>query len=57
MVAQRLAHLPLVLKVPDSIPARTGSLAHDPSTISSLVLLLDLISLFPTNELRVATNA
>ena len=44
---------------------RTGSHARDgvvtlrenPSTISSLVLLLVLISRFPTNELRVATNA
>ena len=45
--------------------SRTGSHARDgvvtlsenPSTISSLVLLLVLISGFPTNELRVATNA
>ena len=45
--------------------SRTGSHACDgvinlrgnPSTISSLVLLLGLISRFPTNELRVATNA
>ena len=45
--------------------SRTGSQAHDgvinlretPSTSSSLVLLLGLISRFPTNELRVATNA
>ena len=45
--------------------SRTGSHARDgvinlrenPSTISSLVLLLGLISRFPTNELRVATNA
>ena len=45
--------------------SRTGSHARDgvinlrenPSTISSLVLLLGLISWFPTNELRVATNA
>ena len=45
--------------------SRTGSHARDgvdtlkenPSTISSLILLLILISRFPTNELRVATNA
>ena len=45
--------------------SRTGSHARDgvinlrenPSNISSLVLLLGLISRFPTNELRVATNA
>ena len=45
--------------------SRTSSHAHDgvinrrenPSTISSLVLLLGLISRFPMNELRVATNA
>ena len=45
--------------------SRTGShardgvinLGEDPSTISSLVLLLGLISRYPTNELRVATNA
>ena len=45
--------------------SRTCSHAHDgvvtlrgnPSPISSLVLLLGLISRFPTNELRVATNA
>ena len=30
---------------------------ENPSTISSLVLLLALISRFPMNELRVATNA
>ena len=30
---------------------------ENPSTISSLVLLLGLISRFPMNELRVATNA
>ena len=30
---------------------------ENPSTISSLVKLLGLISRFPTNELRVATNA
>ena len=60
---------------PDCVPesakfvstSRTGSYARDgvinlrenPSTISSLVLLLGLISRFPTNELRVhvATNA
>ena len=30
---------------------------ENPSTISSLVLLLGLISQFPTNELRAATNA
>ena len=30
---------------------------ENPSTISSLVLLLGFISRFPTNELRVATNA
>ena len=43
--------------------SRTGSharggvinLRENPSTISSLVLLLGLISRFPTNELRVAT--
>ena len=33
------------------------NLRENPSTISSLVLLLDLISQFPTNELRVAMNA
>ena len=32
-------------------------LRENPSTISSLVLLLGLISRFPTNELRVATIA
>ena len=32
-------------------------IGENPSTISSLVLLLGLISRFPTNELRVATNA
>ena len=32
-------------------------LRENPSTISSLVLLLGLISRFPTNELRVATSA
>ena len=45
--------------------SRTGSNARggvikfseNPSTISSLVLLLGLISRFPTNELRVATIA
>ena len=39
--------------------ARDGviNLRENPSTISSLVLLLDLISRFPKNELRVATNA
>ena len=39
--------------------ARDGviNLWENPSTISSLVLLLGLISRFPTNELRVATNA
>ena len=45
--------------------SRTGSHAHgvvinlseNPSTISSLVLLLGLISRFTTNELRVATIA
>ena len=45
--------------------SRTGSHARDrvinlgenPSTISSLVLLLGLISQLPTNELRVAKNA
>ena len=45
--------------------SRTGShggdgvhtLREDPSTISSLVLLLVLISRFPTNELRVARKA
>ena len=33
------------------------TLRESPSTISSLVLLLVLISGLPTNELRVATNA
>ena len=33
------------------------NLRENPSAISSLVLLLGLISRFPTNELRVATNA
>ena len=33
------------------------ALRESPSTISSLVLLLVLISGLPTNELRVATNA
>ena len=33
------------------------TLMESPSTISSLVLLLALISPLPTNELRVATNA
>ena len=33
------------------------NLRENPSSISSLVLLLGLISRFPTNELRVATNA
>ena len=39
--------------------ARGGviNLRENPSTISSLVLLLGLISRFPTNELRVATIA
>ena len=39
--------------------ARVGvvTLRESPSTISSLVLLLVLISGLPTNELRVATNA
>ena len=45
--------------------SRTGShacgglinLREKPSTISSLVLLLGLISRFPTNELRIATIA
>ena len=45
--------------------SRTGSharggvinLRENPSTISFLVLLLGLISQFPTNELRVAANA
>ena len=45
--------------------SRTGSharggvinLRENPSTISSLVLLLGLIPRFPTNELRVATIA
>ena len=45
--------------------SRTGShvrdgilnLRENPSTISFLVLLLGLISKFPTNELRRATNA
>ena len=39
--------------------ARSGviNLRENPSTISSLVLLLGLISGFPTNELRVATIA
>ena len=62
-----------ILTDPDCAPkptrsvstSRTGSHARDevltlrenPSTISSLVLLLVLISRFPTNELRVAKNA
>ena len=33
------------------------NLRENPFAISSLVLLLGLISRFPTNELRVATNA
>ena len=33
------------------------TLRESPSTISSLVSLLVLISRLPTNELRVATNA
>ena len=33
------------------------NLRENPSTSSSLVLLLGLISRFPTNELSVATNA
>ena len=39
--------------------ARDGvvTLRVSPSTISSLVLLLVLISRLPMNELRVATNA
>ena len=39
-------------------PAREDvvTLRENPSTISSLVLLLVFVSLFPTNELRVATN-
>ena len=39
--------------------ARDGvvALRESPSTISSLVSLLVLISRLPTNELRVATNA
>ena len=39
--------------------ARDGvvTLRESPSTISSLVSLLVLISRLPTNELRVATNA
>ena len=39
--------------------ARGGvvTLRESPSTISSLVSLLVLISRLPTNELRVATNA
>ena len=36
---------------------RVINLRENPSTISSLLLLLGLISRFPTNELRVATNA
>ena len=36
---------------------RVINLRENPSTISSLVLLLDLISRFPTNEIRVATIA
>ena len=36
---------------------RVIKLRENPSAISSLVLLLGLISPFPTNELRVATNA
>ena len=36
---------------------RVDTLREIPSTISSLVLLLFLISRFPTYELRVATNA
>ena len=34
-----------------------NNLRENPSPISSLVLLPGLISRFPTNELRVATNA
>ena len=47
-----------VLEV-DCARARDGviNLRENPFTISSLVLLLGLISQFPTNELRVATNA
>ena len=38
--------------------SRTAHMRREnPSTISSLVLLLGLFSRFPTNELRVATNA
>ena len=33
------------------------NLRENPSTISSLALLLGLISRFPANELRIATNA
>ena len=33
------------------------NLRENPSSISSLVLLLGLISRFPTNELKLSTNA
>ena len=41
----------------DSWPVWNRGIRENPSTISSLVFLLCLISRFPTNELRVATNA
>ena len=66
-------HCQELLADPDCAPesaksvstSRTGSharggvinLRENPSTISSLVLLLGLISRFPKNELRVATIA
>ena len=66
-------HQPGVMTDPDCAPelaksvstSRTGSHARDrvvtrrenPSTISSIVQLLVLISRFPKNELRVATDA
>ena len=48
-----------VLTSRTSSHARDGvvNLSENPSTISSLVLLLGLTSRFPTNELRVAMNA
>ena len=43
--------------VSTSRTAHMRETGKNPSAISSLVLLLGLISRFPTNELRVATNA
>ena len=56
-----LLNLPNLFQLPGlaRMYARDGvvTLRESPSTISSLVSLLVLISRLPTNELRVATNA